>query len=344
MGYSTNTPPFSYDVYEANPAPTVSVLCHCHNHEPYIQQTLERILAQKTDFPIEVIVHDDASSDRSQEIIRRIRDQDGPSNRTILQEQNQFSQGLRPPHFTFPAARGEFIALCEGDDYWSDPDKLQKQLDAMRRHPEIDLCVHPAMRLSMRTGKQKKGFHYGSKGRIIDPKTVIARHNQLAPTASVFMRTYAAQNLPSWFFNEPGLPVGDFFIEAILGRAGVLYLPDTMSVYRRDVPGSYTNHFRQSSGKALEDSMERMLHFTEKLREMEGIPRHSLEQRLSYIRLNYALQFLAMGDRERFSRTSQAIRLDRHRLPQAVLGLMRKNGIAFRLGKWSFEHVRRLLS
>lgn len=323
-----------------NHAPVVSVLCHCHNHEPYIRHTLQKILAQKTDFPTEVIVHDDASSDGSQEIIREFCNHNNSCIITILQDHNQFVQGRRPPHFTFPKARGEFIALCEGDDYWTSPNKLQKQVDAMRRHPEVNLCTHPAMRMSMHTGKQKKSFNYGPRERLIEPACVIARHNQFSPTASVLMRTQAVQDLPDWFFNEPGLPVGDFFIEAILGRKGVLYLPETMSVYRREVPGSYTDRFRRLSGQSLENSLDQMLYFTEKLRGMEGIPEQALDQRLSYIRLNYALQFLAIGDQERYSATSSEIKLDRHRIPQAALAIVRKSDLAFRLGRWGFEHLR----
>ena len=213
----------------------------------------------------------------------------------------------------------------------------------MRRHPEIDLCVHPAMRLSMRTGKTEKGLRSRANRAYRATETVIARHNQFAPTASMLMRTKAAQNLPDWFFKDPGLPVGDCFIEAILGRKGVLYLPETMSVYRREVPGSYTTRFRQSSGRSLESSLKRMLHFTEKLRGMEGIPEHALEQRLSYIRLNYALQFLAMGDRDRFSAVVKDIALNRHHLPQAGLRLMSKNSLAFNLGRWGFQRLRKLL-
>jgi len=322
--------------------PTVSVLCHCHNHEAYIRQTLERILEQKTDFPIEIIVHDDASTDRSQEIIRELSDEHGELIRPIFQTQNQYSQGRRPPHFTFREARGDFIALCEGDDYWIDPKKLQKQVDALRRHPEIDLCVHPAMRLSMRTGKQKKSFDHGPTERIIPLEPVIARHNQFAPTASMLMRTKAAQALPDWFFNEPGLPVGDFFIEAILGRQGVFYLPDTMSVYRRDVPGSYTNTFRKISSEQLEKRLQRMLYFVGKLRGMEGIPENALEKRLAFVRLNYALQFLSAGDRDRFIRTSRAIRLPGHAGLQAALATMRRSRIAFAAGRRAFHALRRL--
>lgn len=323
-------------------SPTVSVICHTYNHAPYIRQTLESMLVQETDFSVEIIVHDDASTDGTADIVREIATDKPERIAPIFQKGNQFSQGKRPPRFTFPRARGEFIALCEGDDYWTDPQKLQKQVDALRRHPEVDLCVHPAMRLSMRTGKAKKGFDHGPRERIVPSDAIIARHNQFAPTASVLMRTHAAQNLPDWFFNEPGLPVGDFFIEAILGRKGVLYLPDTMSVYRRDVPGSYTNQFRKSSGQALEQSLERMLYFTEKLRGMEGIPEAALDQRLSYVRLNYALQFLIAGDRERFIRTSRDIRLRGHGGLQAILATIRRSRVAFAAGRRAFNTLRRL--
>jgi len=343
MSKCTNSLDPSANIFGPHQAATVSVLCHCYNHEPYIRQTLESILAQKTDFSIEIIVHDDASSDRSQEIIREICDGHALQVKTILQSRNQFSQGRRPPHFTFSRARGEFIALCEGDDYWIDPYKLQKQVDAMHRYPNLDLCVHPAIRLSMRTGRQRKGFNYGRNERIIDAKEVIARHNQFAPTASVLMRSDVAQNLPDWFFYEPGLLVGDYFIEAIIGRQGVLYLPDTMSVYRREVPGSYTDRFRESSGQYLEDDLELMLRFTERLREIDGIPKEALEQRLSYIRLNYGLQFLAVGDQERFENVVREIKLDRHRLPLSALRLMYRSRTAFRLGRLGFNFLRRFL-
>ena len=321
--------------------PLVSVVVLCHNHASYIRQTLENIFSQFTNFPFETIINDDASSDETTSVIR---DTPMPSTGVTLISHgtNKYSQGINVGKYPMSLARGEYLAFCEGDDFWISSKKLQRQVDAMRRNRDLDLCVHPATRLSMRTGKQKQGFDYGPKERVIQPETVIARHNQFAPTASVLMRTRAAQNLPDWFFNEHGLPVGDFFIEAILGRKGVLYLPDTMSVYRRDVPSSYTNQFRKSSGPALEQSLERMLYFTEKLRGMEGIPEAALDQRLSYVRLNYALQFLIAGDRERFIRTSRDIRLRGHGGLQAILATMRRSRMAFAAGRRAFDTLRRL--
>src|SRR5690554_5689002 len=322
--------------------PTVSVICHTYNHAPYIRQTLESLLVQETDFPVEIIVHDDASTDGTAEIIREVSAENPESLIQILQSENQFSQGRRPSQFTFPRAQGEFIALCEGDDYWVSSDKLQRQVDALRQFPNLNLCVHPAMRLSMHTGKQVRAFDYGTGVRIIPSEIIIARHNQFAPTASMVMRARAAKKLPEWFFNELGLPVGDFFIEAILGRSGVLYLPDVMSVYRRDVLNSYTNRFRSSSGQDLEDSLTRMLYFTEKLRGMEGIREEILDQRLSYVRLNYALQFLAAGDRDRFERTSRQINLRDHRVLLAALAMIRYSRLAFAVARKAFVKLRRL--
>lgn len=325
-----------------NDTPTVSVICHTFNHEPFIRQTLESILVQSRDFSIEIIIHDDASTDRTPQIIKEFIEDRVERFVPILQSENQFSQGRRPKRFTYPKAKGEFIALCEGDDYWTDPFKLQKQVNALRRYPNIDICVHSALQLSMRTGRAKKRFNHGRREHIAPPAKVIARHNQFAPTASILMRRKAALAMPEWWFYEsPAPPAGDVFIEFIVGRNGILYLPDAMSVYRRGTSGSHTSRFRQLSGPSLEDSLERMLYFTEKLRGMEGIPEEALEQRLSYIKLNYGLQFLAVGDRERFSRVVREVKLDRHRLPLAALRLMRRSRTAFRLGRSGFNVLRK---
>lgn len=323
-------------------SPLVSVVCHAFNHQAYIRQTIESILAQSTSFPFELIIHDDASSDGTSEIVYEFARRYPRVVSVVVQDQNQFSQGKRPPYFTFPMASGEYLAICEGDDYWVDPQKLEKQVNAMRMCPGVKLCVHPAQQLSVSSGKTKVAFHYGVDMRIIDLDTVIARHNQFAPTASMLMRTDAAQSMPAWFFNEPDLPVGDAFLEALLGCNGVLYLPDVMSVYRRGVDCSYTRRFQVSGGHALEESLSKMLHYTQKLAGMPGVSPNALKQRLAYIRLNYALQCLAVNDHERFARISSEVDLPQHKALMAVLKVLRSNRSAFALGRVTFLQFRRL--
>ncbi|HAF30218.1 MAG TPA: hypothetical protein DCG75_14345 [Bacteroidales bacterium] len=110
--------------------PLVSILCITYNHEQYISQAIEGFLIQKTKFPIEIIIHDDASTDNTAIIIRSYEEKSPNLFYNIYQIENQFSKGDGDVgKIAFSAARGKYIALCEGDDYWTDPYKLQKQVD-----------------------------------------------------------------------------------------------------------------------------------------------------------------------------------------------------------------------
>ncbi len=124
--------------------PLVSVCCLAYNHEPFIRQALDGFIMQKTPFPFEAIIHDDASTDGTAEIIREYAEKYPEIIRPIYQTENQFSRTGDYPHvaFVYPIARGKYIALCDGDDYWTDPLKLQKQVAFMERHPDCAMCYH----------------------------------------------------------------------------------------------------------------------------------------------------------------------------------------------------------
>jgi len=121
----------------------VSVFCTTYNHEAYIKEAIEGFLIQKTTFPIEVIIHDDASTDKTAEIVRSYAEQYPDKIVAILQKNNQFTNGIDVyKAFIWPRARGKYIALCEGDDYWTDPYKLQKQVDFLEKNRSFTFCVH----------------------------------------------------------------------------------------------------------------------------------------------------------------------------------------------------------
>src|SRR5512133_361009 len=127
----------------SNQLPLVSVCCLTYNHSRCIRQTLDGFLAQKTTFRFEILIHDDASTDNTAEIIGEYVDKNPELIRTIIQTENQYSKGIRgiTARFLFPIAKGKYIALCEGDDYWIDPMKLQLQVDFMESHPDYGV-VH----------------------------------------------------------------------------------------------------------------------------------------------------------------------------------------------------------
>ncbi len=123
--------------------PMVSVLCHTYNHERYIDTTIQGFLSQDCGHPFEIVIHDDASTDGTAERIRDWQRRYPTLIRPILQAENQMSRGImRPFHLAMAQARGDFVALCEGDDYWIDPLKLQRQVSFLIDNPEYSCSVH----------------------------------------------------------------------------------------------------------------------------------------------------------------------------------------------------------
>jgi len=107
--------------------PIVSICCITYNHEKYIRDAIEGFLMQKTLFPIEILIHGDASTDKTADIIKEYEVKYPDIIKPIYQTENQFSKGVSiSATYQFPRARGKYIAICEGDDYWTDPHKLQK--------------------------------------------------------------------------------------------------------------------------------------------------------------------------------------------------------------------------
>ena len=123
--------------------PVVSICCVAYNHVHFIRQCLDGFVMQKTNFPFEVLIHDDASTDGTQDIIREYEAKYPDIIKPIYQKENQYSKGVRVSLvYNYSRVRGKYVALCEGDDYWTDPYKLQKQVDFLEAHPDYVMCSH----------------------------------------------------------------------------------------------------------------------------------------------------------------------------------------------------------
>jgi glycosyltransferase involved in cell wall biosynthesis len=206
----------------------VSVCCLTYNHEKYIRDAFDGFLMQQTDFPFEIWVHDDASTDNTQEIIREYAARHPDLFKTILQKENQRSQGRKVLSLVMPRCRGKYIAFCEGDDYWTDPRKLQKQVDFLETHPDFTVCFHRSL-----IKYEDQDF----AELILPPENFsetlgfedIARTNFIT-TASVVYRNGFVTRVPAW---AAKIAFVDWTLHLLVAQHGkIKFLKDVMSVYR----------------------------------------------------------------------------------------------------------------
>lgn len=218
--------------------PVVSICSITYNHATYIRQCLDGFLMQKTNFPFEIIINDDCSTDGTTEIIKEYVAKYPNLIKPIFHDENQYQKGVRGmfAKFVFPKAQGKYIALCEGDDYWIDPLKLQKQVDFMDAHPDYSMCFHENCRL-IGDVLGKEHFRY-KKSQTVPIEDVILGGGLFCPTASLMFSVKYIENVPSSVFN---LHVGDYPLQIYLASKGkVFYMHDIMCVYRFMSENSWT--------------------------------------------------------------------------------------------------------
>lgn len=206
----------------------VSICCVTYNHEKYIAQTIEGFLSQKVNFDIEILIHDDASTDDTANIIKKYADID---NRIvpILRTTNLKSTGKSIFPILYKIAKGKYIALCEGDDYWTDPLKLQKQVDFLEANPDYVMCTHVT--------EEKNEIMNTS---VVFPKIVedTTKYiddyiiNNLTATCSLMFKATYLEPIPEWFkkikFGDLGLILMLFY----RSNKKMMVLKDCMAVYR----------------------------------------------------------------------------------------------------------------
>ena len=218
----------------------VSCVCATFNQYSYIKETLDGFLAQKTDYRFEIVVHDDASTDGTSDILKDYQKKYPELIKLIIQKENQYSKGNRQVlAIALKMASGDYLAFCEGDDYWIDEFKLQKQILILDKYKDINLCVHDAYIYHDKdkvVTRQK--FFTPKKDGIVSIKEVFKFSGQFSPTASMFIRKIAVSNLPDFFYKAP---IDDFFYEVITGKDGIYFMRDKMSVYRVFSEGSWSN-------------------------------------------------------------------------------------------------------
>jgi|WetSurMetagenome_2_1015567.scaffolds.fasta_scaffold73041_3 glycosyltransferase involved in cell wall biosynthesis len=229
--------------------PLVSIYTLTYNHAPYIRRCIEGVLMQKTTFPYEMIIGEDFSTDGTREIVMEYAQKYPNIIRVITSESNV---GLNVNAWrTFSACQGEFIAFCEGDDYWIDPLKLQKQYEAIVKYDAL-LVVHGSFMVFYRDGK----IAYDPKIRKAQDGSGflylehIFAHRTTFHTSSLFLRAHLVGKMPDWFSK---MPVADFPMKVICAQMGkIYYIDEIMSVYQKGVEGSFTDRVVASESQEAE--------------------------------------------------------------------------------------------
>lgn len=214
----------------------VTIRCLAYNHEPYIRQCLEGFVMQKTNFRFEAIVHDDASTDGTADIIKEYAEKYPDIIKPIFETENQYSKrdgSIR--RIMDEHTHGKYVALCEGDDYWIDPLKLQKQVDFLEQNLDYSMCFHNAIIFNcvVNLRERIKSFNSFSNDKDLQIEDVINQWN--IPTASILYRRVARKETPVFFS-------GDYVLSLSLASSGkVHYIDQYMSVYRLNEGGVSVN-------------------------------------------------------------------------------------------------------
>lgn len=243
----------------------VVVKCFTYNHASYLEDALSGFVMQKTDFPFCVLVIDDCSTDGTADVLRRWETLHPEIIKAFYLEENYYSQGKSKFPLTAPwESRARYVALCEGDDWWTDPLKLQKQHDALEAHPECTICFHKVERVDVAGKPLGRTFPKGRR---------LARHDTVSLSDFLWHEYYHARwtfQTSSYFFRSPmsflresnlgrtadgvatgailsGFPTGDtaMVLTCLMNGRGV-FLHETMSCYR-SLSGGYMSRRRSDA-------------------------------------------------------------------------------------------------
>ncbi len=262
----------------------LSVLMITYNHERYIAQALDSALMQQTPFDFEIVVAEDKSPDSTRDIVQDYARRDSRI-RPLLREKNF---GMAPNFIdAFHSCKGDYIALLEGDDYWTDPQKLRIQVEALDSHPDWATTFHPVSELSDRDSVPS-GLRRPFPEKIVYDLTDIVRRNFVMTCSAVF-RNKLFPEFPDWIRT---LPMLDWPLHVLNARSGKIgFIDRVMGVYRQHAGGVWSR-------------MSSVEHYQQTLRVLRLFEQHVLPGRPDVFHPIYAelagtltLKYLQAGDR-----------------------------------------------
>ncbi len=215
-------------------SPKVSVLLLTYNQKRFIRDTIEGFLIQKTNFPCELVIADDCSTDGTREVIRPYWEKHADRIRLLFNRHNL--RGGRTVTRAYEACRGQYVAFVEGDDYWTAPDKLQRQADLLDRHPDYAICFHSVM-MVWDDGSREPTLYRPPWIRDRYTLRDLVKANFIASCSTMYRRGVFGRH-PPWFYS---MPVGDWCQHVLHAQHGDIgYIDEPMGVYRQHRGGVYS--------------------------------------------------------------------------------------------------------
>lgn len=228
----------------------VTVVCMAYNHEKYIRDAIEGFVSQKTDFPYEILIHDDASTDKTLEIIREYEAKYA-NVRVIAEKNNMYSNKegiIIGRDIVYPQIRGKYIAFCEGDDYWTDEHKLQTTVSYLEENPECSMCCHAYCDIVANTKEPIQDIHTMCCDGSIAMEQLILYKNPTQLASQVY-RKDAVINRPELFYHRG---VGDYTMLLYAATVGYIYYIDKkMAAHRISSDGSWTQRIYENNNRRI---------------------------------------------------------------------------------------------
>jgi glycosyltransferase involved in cell wall biosynthesis len=226
----------------------VSVLMLAYNHQKFIARAVESALDQETTFPYEIVIRDDNSTDDTPKILAQYQ-ANYPALLRVLPTDRRLGmhQNLRE---TYRACRGEYLAALDGDDFWTCPQKLQRQADFLDAHPQCSACFHNALVIDEDGNYFDKPFCWAEQKEFATVEDMLARN--FIPTSAAL---YRFRRFPKGFLTElRGVLVADWPVNVAYALQGPIgYLKEVMSVYTKHAAGLWTGASSADKVRSLED-------------------------------------------------------------------------------------------
>lgn len=270
----------------------VSVCCITYKQEQYVAQAIDSFLMQKTTFPFEIVIGEDCGGDDTLLILNNYQKRYPNLIKIITSEQNVGANAnlLR----VLNAARGDYIAICEGDDYWVYDLKIQEQFDCLQNSHKVNICFAKAMTLD-KNGLFNSVTNY--KENVFTVSDVTRGGGGFMVTATIFFRRKVVEFIPEWFSKAP---IGDFYLQVIASLGGgALYINQTVAVYRLNAESSWTRLSQLRDTQKVIADLNACVEYTQSLVDL-GVSESDIKYAVARHESQAAKLFLLKGEYSEF--------------------------------------------